>query len=157
MLTYSVHIYMNSSLQGKLNIPKSQEQKRLKTKTSTIAVQKNKILDEKPWLLTWIKLSFFAQVFLDFYIRNLDFWLQRECQKYREIRWLSTLKRFFIVDGTGKKCPQSIIEVFRFKRFIYSKSRSVGLASVQNREVSTLERCPHTEVLLYSLWLCNRS
>jgi hypothetical protein len=39
---------MNSSLQGKLNIPKSQEQKRLTTKTSTIAVQKKKILDEKP-------------------------------------------------------------------------------------------------------------
>jgi hypothetical protein len=87
--------------------------------------------------LTWIKLSFVARVFLDFYIRNFDFWLQREHQKYREIRWLSTLKRFFIVDGTGKKCPQSIIE-----RCPDSRGSFTAKAVRSDWQVSRKGRCP---------------
>ena len=40
-------------------------------------------------------------------------------------------------------------EVSTFERFISSKNSWGGQRGVHNTEVSTLERCPHREVLLY--------
>ena len=48
----------------------------------------------------------------------------------------------------GPKKSVQNTEVSTLKRFISSKNSSGGPGGVHNEEVSTLERCPHREVLL---------
>ena len=109
-----------------------------------------KILNEKISLSIRVQWRFVAPLLLDFKMFSKCSFLTSE-RTSKKLRNQATVQ-FGEVLHYGRN-PQKVstvqnTEVSRFKRFIYSKNYSGGPASVQNEEVSTLERCSHKEVLL---------